>query len=47
MIAVVVIIAWALLLGLTSRRHGPFRQALLLAGITLALTAQYFIFGSS
>lgn len=47
MFAVVAILAWALLLGVTARRFGAVQQGLLLAGIAGALLVQYTVFGPS
>jgi hypothetical protein len=47
MIAVVLILTWSVLLGLTARRFGPAQGALLAAGIVAAILIQYATHGPS
>ncbi len=45
MTLIVVIILWAVAVGLFVRREGPARSALLIAGVTGAVAVQYFLLG--
>lgn len=47
MFVVIAMISWAILVGCRTKRYGIFEQALLLAGIIVAMTIQYFVLGLS
>ena len=47
MFAVVAILAWSVVLGLSVKRFGLLEEALLVAGILTAIVLQYVVFGPS